>query len=189
MIYAVKWRNLCSLSFWKNAATARVTWFKFSTLMELFTVCAQLECWTAKLKTFHSILSSPNRQIMTKQILVLIASTLLCNSFSPISLCQRFTLPYLFFLHRRRVLTLRGGLHAWLGLHPTASAGTGAATHHRNLGCSRATSMTQVWVYKWSGTRRHVVPSPPPADPHDNPGLCTCTHRIKWQRYTTASFC
>lgn len=30
------------------------------------------------------------------------------------------------------VPALREGLHAWLRLHPTASAGTAAATHHRS---------------------------------------------------------
>lgn len=139
-----------------------------NSLLELFEVSAQLKCWTAKLTTFH--MKCLKRSNNAKQILVLIACSPLGNSFSPISLCQHVHPSIFVFLHRRRLPNSEWGITRLAGPHPTASPGVGAATHHRNLGCSKATSMTQVRVSKWSGTRRHVTAPPPPT-----PGQCTCT--------------
>lgn len=64
--------------------------------------------------------------------------------------------PSIFIFQRRRcVPTLRGGLHAWLGLHPTGPVRTGSATHCRARRLW-ATSMVRLWGGKWTGTRRHT---------------------------------
>lgn len=116
------------------------------TLFKGLTVCLFCIDWW-----FYSITYKISQnEIIYKQILIV--GSLLGNIFSPMSLIHN---SIFIFLHRWCVPALREGLHAFLSLHPTASAGTGAATHHS---CSEATSMAPMWVYKWSGTRRHAVP-------------------------------